>query len=126
MMKFLRALLGRYYEALRSGQALRLGPFSLVRTIHLAGLMSKVSWLEREAAGYSSSTAATSVAKKRGVVFLHNSYYNFFYLAKALRARGWNAVSASIEAPDGEHSGFYHRNDICLYDPDPFRMSQRI
>ncbi|WP_212495316.1 glycosyltransferase [Bradyrhizobium jicamae] len=56
---------------------------------------------------------------RRSVVFLHNCYYNFFYLAAALRKRGWDAVSVSIEDPHGPHANFYHGEDINLYDSNP-------
>jgi hypothetical protein len=56
--------------------------------------------------------------KRRSVLFVHHCYYNFFYLAKALRARGWDAVSLSTESPDSPHRRFYHGEDITIYDPD--------
>lgn len=34
-------------------------------------------------------------SNKRSVVFLHNSYYHFYYLAQALRRRGWDAVTVT-------------------------------
>lgn len=53
--------------------------------------------------------------KPRSVVFLHNSYYHFFYLARALRDRGWDAVTVSLESPEGPHAAYYHGEDINLY-----------
>lgn len=126
MKNFLSETFSKQYQALRRGTAFRFGPLSLIRTAHLAGLKSKVSVLEKQLARAGTPVSAGGAGTKRSVVFLHNSYYNFFYLAKALRARGWDAISVSIEAPDGEHSGFYHGNDLCLYDADPFEMQKKI
>jgi hypothetical protein len=126
MKNFLSKTFPNQYQALRRGAVFRFGPLSFIRTTHLAALKSKVSLLERLAARGASPISETPARTKRSVVFLHNSYYNFFYLAAALRKRGWDAISVSIEAPDGEHSGFYHGNDLCLYDADPFKMQQKI
>jgi len=54
----------------------------------------------------------------RSVIFLHNSYYHFFYLARALRKRGWRAISVSLEDPNGPHAQYYHGEDLNLYDAD--------
>jgi hypothetical protein len=59
--------------------------------------------------------------KRRSVLFTRHCYYNFFYLAKALRARGWDAVSLSTEAVDGPNSWLYHGQDLTIHDPDPAR-----
>jgi glycosyltransferase involved in cell wall biosynthesis len=67
-----------------------------------------------------------SRSQSRSVVFLGNCYYNFFYLAAALRRRGWDALSVSVEAPDGPHARFYHGEDLCLFDPDPQRFRRNI
>jgi len=122
---FLSKAFSEQYQALRRGVGLRFGPLSLIRTSHLAGLKSKIAVLENQAARGEGAHGAHSRAK-RSVAFFHNSYYNFFYLAAALRKRGWDAISVSIEAPDGEHAGFYHGNDLCLYDADPFEMQRKI
>jgi hypothetical protein len=55
---------------------------------------------------------------RRSVVFLHHSYYHFYYLAQALRRRGWDAVTVSLEAPGGPHANFFHGEDVNLYSPD--------
>lgn len=57
--------------------------------------------------------------RPRSVIFLHNYYYNFYYLAKALRARGWDAISVSIEDPNGANQFLYHGEDFNLFDPNP-------
>jgi hypothetical protein len=124
VIKFLRRAFEKQYQALRHGQSFRFGPLSLMRTVHLAGLRSRVAFLERQAP--QRSGVGDFLASKRSIVFLHNSYYNFYYLAAALRKRGWDAISVSIEPPHGEHSRFYHGNDLCLYDPDPFKMQQKL
>jgi len=61
----------------------------------------------------------------RSVLFLHNSYYHFFYLAKALRRRGWDAVSVSVEDPENSNSFFYHGEDVNLFDAskDIFKLN---
>lgn len=64
--------------------------------------------------------------KKHRVVFLHNSYYHFFYLAKALRERGWDAVTVSLEPPDGPNANYYHGEDINLFSPDEKRFRENI
>lgn len=69
----------------------------------------------------------TSPFKKRSVVFLHQNYYHFYYLAKALRARGWDAVLVSLESANSPHANFYHGDDINLFSDDhvEFRRSIR-
>src|SRR5262249_39303182 len=62
----------------------------------------------------------------RNVLFLHHSYYHFFYLAKALRRRGWNALTVSIESPDGPHAAYYHGEDLNLHSRDPNRFQRNI
>ena len=65
--------------------------------------------------------------KKRSVVFLYNSYYHFYYLAKALRKRGWDAVSVSYEDPiNGPNVNYYHGEDINLFSPDPIKFRKNI
>lgn len=63
---------------------------------------------------------------ERSVVFLHHSYYHFYYLSAALRKRGWNAISVSLEAANGRNSSFYHGEDFNLYDSDPKIFQERI
>lgn len=57
--------------------------------------------------------------KRRSVLFTRPCYYNFYYLAKALRARGWDAVSLSTEQQFGENAWLYHGHDEVIHDPDP-------
>lgn len=57
--------------------------------------------------------------KRRSVLFTQHCYYNFYYLARALRARGWDAHSITLEAPDSPQRAFYHGEDQTIYDPDP-------
>jgi len=52
---------------------------------------------------------------RRSVVFLQNSYYHFYYLARALRKRGWDALSVSFENPRGPHANYFHGEDLNLY-----------
>jgi hypothetical protein len=62
----------------------------------------------------------------RSVLFLHHSYYHFYYLAQALRRRGWRAVSVSIEDPNGVNSHYYHGEDVNLHDPDPVQKQANL
>jgi glycosyltransferase involved in cell wall biosynthesis len=134
MLDRVKAALARRYEDLRRGQAFHLGPLSLVRRRHLENLLVRLSQAERQLAESGSVNALPlDVVRtrpprdaRRSVVFLHNSYYNFFYLAAALRARGWDAVSVSVEDPNGPHARFYHGEDVSLFDPDPARHQRLI
>lgn len=56
--------------------------------------------------------------KKRSVVFYRNNYYHFFYLAQALRARGWDAIVVGMDSPESDVNKYYHGEDINLYDSD--------
>lgn len=62
----------------------------------------------------------------RSVVFLHHSYYHFYYLAQALRRRGWDAVAVTLDAPDGPHAAYYHGEDINLYSPSDSEFRENI
>lgn len=62
---------------------------------------------------------APDPGQTRSVVFLHHSYYHFYYLAQALRRRGWNAWSLSTESPSNPNQAYYHGEDLSLYHPDP-------
>ena len=64
--------------------------------------------------------------RRRSVLFSHHCYYNFYHLARALRARGWDAVSISTEAPDSPNRQFYHGEDETIYDPDPLAHKRQI
>jgi hypothetical protein len=57
--------------------------------------------------------------KKRSVLFAHHCYYNFYYLAKALRRRGWDAVTLSLDDSASGDSMYSHGEDIHIYHPDP-------
>jgi len=56
---------------------------------------------------------------QRSVVFVHHSYYHFYYLAKALRERGWNAWCVSTEDPDSANACYYHGEDLNLWHESP-------
>ena len=59
-----------------------------------------------------------SAPAKRSVLFYGNSYYNFYYLSQALRRRGWDVITVSIQSPDTKDSLYYHGEDLNLYSPD--------
>lgn len=71
-------------------------------------------------------SSQTSRPSKRSIVFFNNCYYNFFYLAAALRKRGWDAISVSRESPDSPNYQFYHGEDLNLYHPDPIILSKNL
>lgn len=58
----------------------------------------------------------------RSVFFYRNSYYHFYYLARALRARGWDAVSVSLDDPKGSFAMHFHGEDMNLYHPREEKM----
>jgi hypothetical protein len=66
--------------------------------------------------------------RRRSVLFLNQCYYNFKYLAAALRDRGWDALVANLYSPDGLDAKYYHGEDINLYvaDPDEFRKRLQL
>jgi glycosyltransferase involved in cell wall biosynthesis len=134
MLARLRSAFERQYNDLRGGKALHVGPLSLVRRRHLENLLSRVRQAERQLAdsGAINALPLDSVraepvrGERRSVLFLHNAYYNFLYLAAALRKRGWDAVSVSVEDPNGPHARFYHGEDVTLFDPDPAAHQRKI
>jgi hypothetical protein len=63
---------------------------------------------------------------QRSALFLHNNYYHFNVLAAALRKRGWDAVTVSLESPDSPQRQFYHGEDINLFDPDYSAMREKV
>ncbi|HEV2547556.1 MAG TPA: hypothetical protein VGU20_09480 [Stellaceae bacterium] len=62
----------------------------------------------------------------RSVLFLHNSYYHNYYLARALRKRGWDALSVSLEDPNSAQNQFYHGEDLNLFHADPSAFRARL
>ena len=63
--------------------------------------------------------------RRHSAVFVHNNYYHFNWLSKALQKRGWDTMTVSIEAPDSKQQQFYHGEDLNLYDTDPAVMRLR-
>jgi glycosyltransferase involved in cell wall biosynthesis len=93
----------------------------------LARLDERIRIVSPAAAGRPRRAAAqTNAGDRRSVVFLNNCYYNFYYLAAALRRRGWDAVSANVADPDGPHAQFYHDEDLNVFDHDPQRLERNI
>ena len=64
--------------------------------------------------------------KARSVFFYGQSYYHFYYLAKALRKRSWDAITVNFEDPKGVNAKFYHGQDINLYRPNCRRMHTKV
>jgi hypothetical protein len=124
-----KRVVARGRVTLRFGNVFLLGSLAIIRRSQLTQLYNRIAMLEWfSAAGGPSKRQASSTpaATQRSAVFLHNSYYNFHYLAAALRKRGWDALSVSVEDPDGEHARFYHGNDLCLYDSSEDRMRENL
>lgn len=130
---FARQVVRRYNPFMRR-TALTLGPLSLIPAKHLFDMASSLRRAEFALANagivWPTSPATLELRERptarRSVVFLGNCYYNFFYLARALRRRGWDALSVSIEDPKGPHNQFYHGDDVNLFHADPGRYRQNI
>lgn len=121
--------LQRWLDRLRRERAIQFGPFALTRSAYHNDVRARLQQAEihlRRGGAPMSPAAKPSPQAPRSVVFLHNAYYNFFYLARALRARGWDAVAVSLEAPDGPHAQYYHGEDINLFDRDPARFATNV
>jgi len=100
-------------------------PSSALNDVSIAGLASALRRVRAE------QDLATQIARvtdldmtqpARSVIFLHNSYYHFFYLARALRKRGWRAISVSLEDPNGINAQYYHGEDVNIHDSDPDQL----
>jgi glycosyltransferase involved in cell wall biosynthesis len=109
----------------RGSAVVRLGPLSILRTRHLDKLVARLQSGDNGVADSDLAAIAAS-GSRRSVVFLGNSYYNFFYLAAALRQRGWDAVSVTTEDPNGPNARHFHGHDVNLYDRDPQRHERNI
>ncbi|WP_298363194.1 hypothetical protein [uncultured Bradyrhizobium sp.] len=122
-----RIISGQGSEQGRRHSVLKFGPVAVMRALDLERVAKPLQEFEREV-GKSRETGrdAGSGAGRRSVLFIHNCYYNYFYLAAALRRRGWDAISASIENPNGPNAKFYHGEDLNLFDPDPERFQRRL
>jgi glycosyltransferase involved in cell wall biosynthesis len=64
--------------------------------------------------------------RRRSVLFLNQCYYNFKYLAAALRERGWDAVVANLHPPEGSDAKYFHGEDLSLYVADPAEFGKRL
>tara|TARA_R110000787_G_scaffold52361_17_gene123348 strand:- start:461 stop:2335 length:1875 start_codon:yes stop_codon:yes gene_type:complete len=63
--------------------------------------------------------------KRRSAVFLHNNYYHYNCLSDALRKRGWDTATVSIQPADSPQRLLFHGEDVNLYDPDPQVMRDK-
>jgi glycosyltransferase involved in cell wall biosynthesis len=120
-------------ELLRADHVLRLGPLAVLRTRDLGVLLDFKDFTNTFVPGRHVTNASRPGRSSRqpsgsgrpSVLFLNNSYYNFFYLAAALRRLGWDALSVSFEDPNGPNAQFYHGEDVNLFDRDPERFRCR-
>jgi cell division protein FtsL len=64
--------------------------------------------------------------RRKSVVFVHNSYYHFNTLAQALRRRGWDALTVSVEPLDSPQRQFYVGEDLNLYHEDQTTRRRQI
>jgi hypothetical protein len=64
------------------------------------------------------SIKVPATPRKRSVLFVNPAYYNFYYLAKSLRQRGWDAVAMSTINPDSSYAQQFHGHDWTIYDSD--------
>jgi glycosyltransferase involved in cell wall biosynthesis len=127
MNEWIKQKLRPTYNRLRSGEIMRLGPISLAWTPRLVQLRRRLGLLERElnidgrVLRGTQEVHAPKQRRRRSVLFLHHAYYNFYHLARALRKRGWDAISVSLEGPDSPDAKYFHGEDVNLYDRDPDR-----
>jgi hypothetical protein len=129
VLGLLKRIFSRKEVTARFGSVILFRSFAVIRRSQLVELYGRIGQLERLASqrGYLSKPHLAASAKNpRSVTFLNNSYYNFYYLAQALRNRGWDALSVSLEDPAGEHAQFYHGNDLCLYDASEWQMRRNL
>jgi len=64
---------------------------------------------------------------ERSVVFLHDGYYHSYYLARALRERGWDAVSVRmIDSINHRDAIYSHGADVDLFSPDPVVFQRNL
>jgi len=123
----IKAAFGRSVARFRFGRAILLRTIAIIRRSHLAELYGRIEQLEW--IGAQAETTRQPVKRpsdQRSVVFLHNSYYNFYYLASALRKRGWDALSVSIDDPLGSNARFSHGADLSLHDASEGRKRKNV
>ncbi|UGY16071.1 glycosyltransferase [Bradyrhizobium septentrionale] len=65
-----------------------------------------------------------AVARRRSVLFVNPSYYNFHFLADSLRKRGWDALSMAIIDPKSEYAQHFHGHDWNLFETDADKQQQ--
>jgi len=72
-------------------------------------------------------TTETQEHGQRSVVFLHDGYYHSYYLARALRKRGWDAVSVRmIDSINHRDAIYSHGADIDLFSSDPVVFQRNL
>jgi hypothetical protein len=64
--------------------------------------------------------------KRKSVVFVHNTRYHFNTLAQALRRRGWDALTVSVEPLDSPWRQFEVGEDLNLYHEDQATRRRQI
>ncbi|MGN8549080.1 glycosyltransferase [Bradyrhizobium sp. 13971] len=65
-----------------------------------------------------------AVPRRRSVLFVNPSYYNFHFLAGSLRKRGWDAVSMAIIDPNSDYAQHFHGHDWNLFEADANKQQQ--
>jgi hypothetical protein len=77
-----------------------------------------------------STTAAPprspATPRRRSVLFVNPAYYNFYYLAKSLRQRGWDAVAMSSIDPNSAYARQFHGHDWTVFDSDSLAHREKL
>jgi Glycosyltransferase len=69
---------------------------------------------------------APAAPRSRSVVFVNNCYYNFLYLSRALRARGWDTMTVSLADPASSVNKFFHGEDLNVFSSDPAQLTKNL
>ncbi|MDA7946894.1 MAG: glycosyltransferase [Hyphomicrobiaceae bacterium] len=121
ILNLFRGVLSHLIPNLKRDGTLRLGRYTVVSSNRWDVLRNQAAELEGQ-----KSLLGSKSESKRSAVFLHNAYYNFLYLAEALRERGWDAISVCVEDPKSPSYNFYHGEDRNLFDADPDCFAQNL
>lgn len=106
----------RIYSRLESSLEARIDS-RFARDLGAISLMQK-SLLENFVASSFNLAAKGVQNAPRSVLFLHQSYYHFYFLARALRERGWNAQTIDFETPGSIWKKYSHGTDLHFSSDD--------